>query len=715
MSVSGQQSETKNESEIISREQPGDAELISLRNLFIVGAIGLWAAVIEYAAPVSVIPFFEYEARAHFGIIFLGIVLELYILSEMMEMADGGRDHVVTDLKRIYSRNYRIHTPLLTIAAVIIFLTTVYLAVNFNRVAIDQAGYALQHEYVMAVAFSLSLIYLVWRAFGVTFAIVIIAGIAYGYLGPYMPGLLNHGGITAERLIRILAVGDGGFYGFLNQLMAAWIALFLLYAGFLKAYGAFNLILQLALRSSSYISSGVAQVAVIASTVIGSVNGSQTANTAMTGSFTIPMMKENGMKSETAAGVESTASTVGQILPPVMGAGAFIMASLVQGTTYVDVVIAGFVPAAVIVISILIAVHYASAPQLRGVDTSHLHDKRDPLSREEVVTEAVKYLVPFGVLVYLLGVIQSTIMTAALYTSAAMLATGILIPLLQSIIGIADETLGETLKQVVWQTINGAREGALVAAPVAIILASINGVVDILTTTGVPTLVSLALIDLSGGELAIAAVLAMIICIVLGMGMPVTASYTVVALLVAPTFINDFFLPDLAAHFFVFYAAILSSITPPIATTLPVAVAIAKSEFWTTAFEAIKMSAPLFVLPFAFVFHPEIVSAEFDVATGIIAVLAVVGAASISHGLNYEFTFSRPVVLGYRSAFFTGGAMTMIHPSRTLQYLGLLILIGLYVSQIVFGKPEPLKAIRSSKNTDGSPAPDSDPDETRLD
>lgn len=713
MSTTDHSTDSSSRSEIISTEKPGDAQFVSLRNVFIVGAIFLWIVVLDYASSAPLLPFIDFEARSHFGMIFLGIVLELYILSELMEMSGGGRKYIVDDLKVAFGPGNRIHGILLIFSGLIIAVMTVYMAVNFQSVVIDRAGHAYQHEYVLAVAFTLALLYLTWRAFGMTFLAVVIAGIAYGSFGSYMPGLLNHGGISTERLIRILAIGDSGFYGFLNQLMAAWIALFLLYAGFLKTYGAFNLILQIALRSTRYLSSGVAQVAVIASAIIGSVNGSQTANAGMSGSFTIPLMKENGMRAETAGGVESTASTIGQVLPPVMGAGAFIMASLIQGITYIDVVIAGLVPAAVLVISVLVGVHYASAPQLKGVDTSHLQDTRDPMSNAEVATEAIKYFLPFGILIYLLGIVQVTILTAALYTSLSMVLMGVTIPLIQATTGIVDETPRKAARQVAWQTINGAREGARVCAPVAIILASINGVVDILTTTGVPTAISLALIDLSGGELAVAAVLAMIICIVLGMGMPVTASYTVVALLVAPTFINDFFLPDLAAHFFVFYAAILSSVTPPIATTVPVAVAIADSEFWQTSFEAIKLSAPLFVLPFAFLFHPEIVSAEFDMATATIAIFAVLGAATISHGLNYNFGFSRIPTFAFRGTFFVGGVFTMVHPSQTIQLIALGVVAVLLLVQLIVGKQNPIEYIQLRRS--GAESSQSETEEPPLD
>jgi len=343
-------------------------------------------------------------------------------------------------------------------------------------------------------------------------------------------------------------VSVDGFYGFLTRLVAAWIALFLLYAGLLKAYGAFDLILRLAVRSAKYVDSGIAQTAVVASAVIGSVNGSQTANAGMTGSFTIPLMKENGIKPETAGGIEAVASTSGQVLPPVMGAGAFIMASLITGITYVDVIIAGLIPAAILVVSITIAVHYVAAPQIENPEMDGLIG--EAMDRRTMVLESVKYGVPLLILIYILGVLQYTVMTAALYTAVSMIAFGIGIPQIQATLDGESNT--EALFGTLEQTIDGFREGVIVVAPVTIILAAINGVVDILMATGVPTAISLTLLDLSGGIPIIAFVLAMIICIILGLGMPTTAAYTVVALLVAPTLISQFLVPELAAHFFVF-------------------------------------------------------------------------------------------------------------------------------------------------------------------
>jgi TRAP transporter 4TM/12TM fusion protein len=681
-------------------EQFGDAELFSLRNLLIVLSLPFWLFIIWYAWDQNM-------ARALFGAIFLGGIIELYILTELMDLAGGGRDSILVDLKRAYGPGNRLHAGLLTFSAIDVFATVSYIALNFQDLYVSGLGRAATNEYVMAVIFSFVMIYLTWRSFGITFLSVIIVGILYGRYGAFAPGALEHGGLTWERILRTLVISVDGFFGFLTQLVAAWIALFLLYAGFLKAYGAFDLIMRLAFRSARYIDSGIAQTAVLASAVIGSVNGSQTANAGMTGSFTIPLMKRNGMKPETAGAIEAVASTSGQVLPPVMGAAAFIMASLITGVTYADVIVAGLVPAAILVVTIAIAVHYVSVPQLDKVDPEILI--QDSMPRSEFLTECIKYGLPLAVLIYLLGIVQVTVMTAALYTSISMLATGTIIPMLQSLAGVSGETPSQSALRSLWETLNGLREGVIVLAPVTIILAAINGVVDILTATGVPTAISLTLMDLSGGVLLVAAILAMIICIVLGLGMPTTASYTIVALLIAPTLTNQFLLPQFASHFFVFYAAILAGLTPPIATCVAVACGIAGANFWKSCLEAIKISAPLFILPFVFIYHPEIVSAEFDTPTLISGSLALIGAIAVIHGINYRFAFSKAVTLGSRVAFFGLGIVTMVHPSRTIQFGAFAIIIAMYVLQTMAGKPTPVANLR---NLFGSPTstPPADPD-----
>ncbi|WP_418283933.1 TRAP transporter permease [Halorubrum sp. DTA46] len=641
-----------------------------LRMALVSFSIPYWLIVMWYS-------YTQLMPRGQYAVAFLGGILGLYVISELDDP--------------IIERNW-LEIGLLVGSGLVSLATSAYLFINYQRVAIDTVGRATQPELAMAFAFTLAIIYLTWRSFGMTFLIVVLAGIGYGLTGPYMPGALSHGGLSGTRILRILVVSVDGFFGFLTRLVAAWIALFLLYAGLLKAYGAFDLILRLAVRSAKYVDSGIAQTAVIASAVIGSVNGSQTANAGMTGSFTIPLMKENGVKPETAGGIEAVASTAGQVLPPVMGAGAFIMASLITGITYVDVIIAGLIPAVILVVSIVIAVHYVAAPQIDDPEMKGVIG--EPMSQRAILLESLKYGVPLLILIYILGVLQYTVMTAALYTAVSMIVFGVTIPQIQATLD--GESRIEAFFDTMKQTVDGFREGVIVVAPVTIILAAINGVVDILMATGVPTAISLTLLDLSGGVMIIAVILAMIICIILGLGMPTTAAYTVVALLVAPTLISQFFVPDLAAHFFVFYAAILAGLTPPIATCVAVTCGISGGGFWGSCKEALRISAPLFVLPFAFVYHPELVSGEFTYASLSAGAIAMLGSLAIIHGINYRFVFGRGQTYGLRIAFFAAGVVAMVHPMQLVQFGALAAVGALYVLQVIVGRPNPIGAIRGA-------------------
>lgn len=666
------------------REGPWDSELVSMRNVLIAASVVFWGVVIFYANS-------QMMPRAQYGILFLGGILLLYIWHQLMEMSGGGNESLLGDLKAAYGPGNRLTATLLTLSAIDVLATTLYMATNFHALYVTRSGRALEFEIYAAAIFTLVIIYLTYRSFGFTFLAIVLLGIIYGRYGMIFPGAFQHGGIGWERLMRILVISVDGFFGFLTRLVAAWIALFLLYAGFLRAYGAFDIIMRLAFRAAGYIDSGIAQTAVLSSAVIGSVNGSQTANASMTGSFTIPLMKRYGIKPETAAGIEAVASTSGQVLPPVMGAGAFIMANLITGITYVDVIMAGLIPAAVLVVTIFMGVHYVSVPQLQKTDMDALI--KEPMPKTQFYTEVIKYGIPMGVLIYQLGIAQVTVMTAALHTSLSMMLTATIIPLLQAGAGISDETIVEAGKRGIWETLNGARVGVIVLAPVAIILAAINGVVDILTATGVPGYIALTLMELSGGRLWLASLLAVIISILLGLGMPTTAAYTIVALLIAPTMIAQFLLPELAAHFFVFYAAILAGLTPPIATTIAVAAGIAGGDFWGSAVEGIKISAPLFVLPFVFVYHPEIVSATFTSPVLLSGALALAGGIAIIHGINYPMGFSMLINVPARIVFSVLGLVTMVHPSRIWQFGALALIVALYVLQAIIGKPQPLSSL----------------------
>jgi len=631
-----------------------------LNNLITVLALLFWGRVILYATRQEV-------PRAKFGAIFLGGGVLLYVLDELYRL-DG---------ERRFKRLVLWSTALVGVA------TSGYVWLNYEVLETLRVGYALEYEYALAALFTIAVLYLTYRAFGGAFVSVVLLAIGYAYFGASVPGLMGHSGIAGRQITNVLALEFDGFFGSITQIVATWVALFLLYAGLMRGYGAFELIMRLSFATAKYLRSGVAQSAVISSLIVGSINGAQTANAAMTGSFTIPLMENSGMKGESAGGIEAVASSGGQIMPPVMGAAAFVMASLLSGVGYVDVLIAGIVPALVFYVSVAIGVHYMANKQLPegGIDL----DERvaDLEAGYHPLIEAIRFGVPFAVLLYTLGIAQWTVLSSALYTCGTMVLTGAGIPIVLGVVR-SETNSTETLRGATEDTVSGFKFGALTVAPIAIIIAAVNGIVDLLNATGMPGKLSLAIVGVAGGVMFVTIVLAMVICLVLGLGMPTVAAYTIVALLIAPTLTSQFGIPDLAAHFFVFYAAILSGITPPIAIAVVVTAGIAGSNFWRTSLEALKLALPLFVLPFTFIYNPEIVTGGFSFQTVQSGIIVLFGAISITHGLNCASRpFGVPSPIGYvpRGIYVALGVLAMVWPGTMLRVGAVLIAAILFVVQ----------------------------------
>ncbi|GAB7091074.1 TRAP transporter permease [Halorubrum luteum] len=648
-----------------------------------IGALVLWALVLWWSWTQEI-------SRSQYAVLFLGGVLVLYVLSEAKESVEDG-DYA--DLLILFA------------SAAVMIAASIYIYTDYQGFYINRQGWAYDYEYRLGWLVVSVILYLTWRSYGNIFLLLVGGTMLYAVYGNYVPGLFGHGGIDTDFMMQMLFTDLAGFYGSLTQLTAAWIAPFLLYAGLLFAFGAFDLILRIAIVSAKYVESGVAQTAVIASAIIGSINGSYAANAGMTGSFTIPTMMDAGLSGRTAAGIEGTASTSGQVLPPVMGASAFVMAS-VLGIPYIDVVIAGLIPAAILVGSVLVAVHYTSVNEIgeQSMDFEEYFDDR--MTRVDKVVQGTRFGVPFAVLLITLGYFQWTVMTSALYTIVAMVILGITTPVAQSIYsvtasgksarvelddswstgrvrpqlaGVRSHRVVDSFITEVANTVGGFRRGATILAPIAIILAAVNGVVDLLMTTGVPSRIAIMLMELSGGILLIAVLFGMGVCIVMGVGMPTVAAYVIVSTLVAPTFINVFAVPELAAHFMVFYAAVMAGVTPPVAIAVVVASGIAGANFWRACGVAMTIATPLFILPISFIYHPELVSTVIDTNTLITATLVMLGSITVIYALNYPFRLKRRFAYPLRFGLFFLGAFVMIYPDRMLQMAGAAAFVLIFV------------------------------------
>ena len=622
-----------------------------------------WGTVLYYALTFGI-------PRPKLGIGFLGMSMVIYVLFELNRSIDD-RDWL--------------DIGLLSVMGLVSLVTTYYFYTNYDELNFTRIGYATNVDYVLGLLIFAAVVYLTYRAFGLPFVFVVAAAVGYAYFGQQMPGLLHHTGLGWERILQISVTEVEGIYGGLTRITAAWIALFLLFAGLMQGYGAFDVMFRGALKVGQYVKSGVAQSAVIASMIIGSINGSATANTALSGSITIPLMKEHGLRAETSGAIEAVASNGGQIMPPVMGASAFIMASLLA-RPYGDILIAAAIPGVIYFTSIMFAVHFTSIKELDFDKEIDLEEKVEEVDTEEeveelelpIALEVVRFGVPIFLLVYLLAIAQWTIISSALWTVGTMVATGVLVPIGYD--AISNRQVKDTIVEQVKDTGIGLVIGAKLLAPIAIIIAALNVIADLLLATGVPSKLTLALMDLSGGVMLIALVLAMILCIILGLGMPTIAAYLIVALLVAPSLIDSFGIPELPAHFFVLYAANLSTITPPIAAGIVVATGIAQSNFWRTSIQAVKISAPIFILPFMFAYNPEIVTASVGATTFLSGAIGLLGALFMIYGLNHPLPhLESRTEYPLRFAYLVLGIFIMVYPGFAPRLSFSAIAISLFV------------------------------------
>jgi TRAP transporter 4TM/12TM fusion protein len=474
--------------------------------------------------------------------------------------------------------------------------------VHFMFVPLTQDRFASRypfHEVIIGAVLIVAAIYALYRAFGLMISGVTVFVLLYGRFGPLFPGILEHGGVGWERLILYNSLGlEGGTYHLLVSLVATWVFVFIIWAGLVEEYGGLELFFDVGFLIASRFKSGVAQTAVVTSMIMGSINGSPMANAVVTGSFTIPLMKERGFPGRTAAAVESVASTGGMILPPVMGTVAFLMANFLN-VSYAHIVTVAALPAILFYAAVALSVHLISVDV--GADMR--------IEREVDAWATLRGLVPIIVslaaLIYLLLVASLDPGLAGVGTILTLVGA----QFLQTSVIAARGGSGQAFTQALWtfglETARGFRTGSVRIVPISLAVAAIGVVVSTFTLTNLGFRLSLGLVEVAGGNIFILLFLVMIASIVLGMGMPTVAAYLVTITLVAPA-LTEVGFAQITAHFFVFYFAMLASITPPIALAPAVTSKIARADFVQTSISSMILGLPLFVLPYVFAFNQSI-------------------------------------------------------------------------------------------------------------
>ena len=413
-------------------------------------------------------------------------------------------------------------------------------------------------------------------------ALVIIAGvfIVYSFVGPYLPGILYHRGYTMTRFFTYVYT-DQGILGPTTAISSTYIILFVAFAAFLQASRVGEYFVNFAFAAAGHARGGPAKVAVFASGLMGTINGTSAGNVVATGSLTIPLMKRVGYKPQTAAAVEAAASSGGQILPPIMGAGAFIM-SEITGIPYAEIVVAAIIPAALYFACVYFNVDLAA----RKYDMKGL--PREELPQFSKLARQAFLFIPIVTLIAALFMGYSVIRAGTLAMAAAAVVSW-----------LTPYPMGP-------RAILYALElGAKMALQLVAVCAAAGIIVGVIALTGLGTRFSSLLLGLAGNSQIAALFFAMVVSIILGMGMPTTAAYAVAASVIAPGLVQLGIQP-LLAHFFIFYFAVMSAITPPVALAAYAGAAIAQSDPMKTSVESFKIGLAAFVVPFMFFSSPAL-------------------------------------------------------------------------------------------------------------
>lgn len=502
--------------------------------------------------------------------------------------------------------------PLDGLLAILGAASPAYICIMYRELAI-RAGMINTTDLIVGVLGVLLIIEATRRVVGIPMVVVVLVFIGYAFAGPYMPGVLSHRGLTPQQLVGHLYFTTEGIFGIPLGVSSTFIFLFILFGAYLESTGLGKFFIDIANAIAGWASGGPAKVAVLSSALMGTVSGSSVANVAGTGSFTIPMMKKLGYRKEFAGAVEAASSTGGQLMPPVMGAAAFLMAEFV-GVPYIDVVAAAVIPAMLYFAGLWLGVHLeAKRTNLKGVP-------RDQLPKAWVIFKERGHLaIPLIVIVYLL-VTGYTPMRAALVAI---------------VLSIVASFLRKSTRMKPIEIIRGLENGARNVLGVVIACAAAGIIIGVVTKTGVGLKLASGLLSLSGGNLLLTMFFTMITSLILGMGVPTTANYVITSTIAAPALVQ-MHVPVLAAHMFVFYFGIIADVTPPVALAAYAASGISGGKPLITGVNASKLAIGAFIIPYIFVLSPTLLMIDAT-AVGMIfsvitAILGMVGVSSAMIG-----------------------------------------------------------------------------------
>lgn len=540
-----------------------------------------------------------------------------------------------------------------------VFLTgcvALYMIFNFERITTRTpfVEALLPYDYVAGIILVLLLTEVCRRIVGYSLTIVGVVAIVYAFLGTHFPGLFGHRGVSLESFLDLQAFSPDGIYGLPISVSAELVFYFIMFGVFLEKSGGGELFSDLGLFLTGRYRGGAAKMSIVTSSLYGTISGSAVANVAVDGMFTIPLMKRTGFKPPFAAAVEAVASTGGQIMPPIMGAAAFIMAQIL-GISYWKVAIAAIIPSILYYISVYACVDFTAMREgLRGLNRDEMPDIKTGILKR------IHLLIPLALIVYYIVSFSVTPVTAAVRALFAV----VIVSFLRRATWMGPRRILAAMEQT-------ARESITVAIPCAMA----GMIIGVVIYTGLGLKLTDILIDLSGGVLFFALILAMVCLLVMGMGMPTSAAYLISAILMGP-FLIKLGVHPMAAHMFMLYFAVISMVTPPVALASFAAASLAGADLWKTGLEAFKMALPGFLIPFILVYNPALIlegSAGDVFWVTLTSALGVISLAASTTGF-----FFRRTRKWERGLLFVG-AMLLIIPEVITDALGI-VTIGVVLA-----------------------------------
>lgn len=570
------------------------------------------------------------------------------------------------------------------IFAIVAAGTGFYWTINYERL-MKSLGTITQMDFIVGLIVILLVLEAARRAVGLPIAIIAVCFLAYAFVGPYLPSAIAHRGQSLESLVNLMYYSTDGILGTPISVSATYIFAFLLFGAFLVKTGVGDYFNDLAISIAGKLTGGPAKVAVFSSALQGTISGSSVANVVTSGSYTIPLMKRLGYKKEFAGAVEAAASTGGQLMPPIMGAAAFLMVEFIgRGITYWDIAKSAIIPAILYFSGIWIMTHFeAKKLGLRG-----LRDEEMP-ERKKVFKKL--YLLAPIILIIIVMMSGIPVIKAALYGIIACI-----------IVGIMNRDVKFGIKQLIDALVDGARTALGVVAATA--CAGI--IVGVVVQTGLGLSLASSLVDLAGGKILLTLILVMIASLILGMGAPTTANYVITATIAAPAIIM-LLAPDtpqsavplvvvLSAHFFVFYFGIIADITPPVALAAFAASGISGGDPIKTGVNSAKLAIAAFIIPYMIIYSPQLLMIDVTlleliwvVFTAIMGMIAI-GAGIIGYWYRKINWIERIIVIV--------SGLAMVYPESMSDIIGLIIFGIMFIIQLATKNKQQNKENMTSVN-----------------